>query len=84
MVVQHPLLVVFFGLRLQHVCDGYDSIDVVSAYFEVTPFDVLVTLVGPALVVLKTSLVFFLAIVVCQMNASQDKVRVVFKIRIDI
>ena len=58
------LFIVLFCLALEGFGDGDDSVQVVLSTFEVVSFQVLVSVVRSALVVLEPSLVLFLGVVV--------------------
>ena len=58
--------------------------NVVLPYLEIILLQVFISSVRLPLVILKSSLILFLSIVIGKMNTSQDEVRIVLKIRIDV
>lgn len=63
------LLIVLLGLRFQRFGDGDDPVEVMTAHFELVLLEIFVFGHRPALIVLEPSLIFFLSVVVCEMDA---------------
>ena len=68
-MIQSSLFVVLFGLRFDRVRNGDDSVDIVPSDFEIISFHFFASSNCPTLVVLEATLVFFLLVVICEMNA---------------
>lgn len=77
MVLERVFLVVLFGLTLQSFRNGDDPVDVVLTCLEIVSFQVFVSVVCPALVILESALVLFFGVIVSHVNTRQNELRIV-------
>lgn len=68
MVLEAVFFVVLFGLALQGFRNGDDPVDVVLTCLEVVSFQIFVSVVGSAFVILEPALVLFLGVIVSHVN----------------
>jgi hypothetical protein len=71
-MLERVFLVVLFSLALQSFGNGDDPVDVVLTCLEVVSFQVFVSIVCPALVILEPALVLFFGVIVSHMNTRQN------------